>query len=431
MFRLDHFIMGCCALIAGWGVCGASEQCEPPASDGGVYHVEPLDSGFRLNLDCSRYYRGADAIEPPGGSYLQLVDELASANGRIPLFLTKSVANRIPCTTEWFAPNEEELLRAFMASAGVEAVVDGEFLLIAEKEKLEEQKVVVFAYVIAPSESAVQIELERTARLLLAQLPVRYWGGSWGDRVWLELGYYQVPEEDDTYLVVPTKGDIGGINPDRLMKVRLGLSDHVECLWSVPGVGTLISEVREDFDNDGVRDYVFEGVDRAGTAAWPNLVLSGADGRRLLEFSGRAVVVERTSGRVRRIGVDRSGGLVLQLSPETETFVEMPAAQPSEAAKAQGALPALGYGVLDAMAGAGADPATLYAYFFPNAGFPCYSKDVVVVRAAGNAMGAVRTRLVDGWEPEEWGAAERLKYPEVTLVYVHERTKLPDWAPEN
>ncbi len=420
-------------LVAGAAVTAGLEPCDEAAPDGGIYRVEPVESGFRLSLDCSRYHT-TGVIPPRGGRYLALVDQLASASGKTAVQLTGRLARELACTTEWVAGTPDELLKKFLASAGVDLVVDGDYLLIGEKEKLEEQKVVIFAYAIAPPADAVQLELERTARLLLRQLPVRYWSDIWGDRVWLALGYYRVPGEGNTFLVVATQGHETPM-PGHLLKVRFDTSDEVECLWSVPGSGQLIPEVIEDFDNDGVRDYVLKGP--TDTGDWPNLILSGADGRRLLEFGSRALAVERTPEGVKRLALgtlykeeQRDDSFVLVLSPESGVLVSQPAHHAAGAnhqgEKAVESPAHIGKDNVAALLRAGADPANLYVYVFPDTKLHTYNTDVKVVRGAESR---VWSELIDaaqaGWKP-----IDREDYPEITLLYVHERSKKADWEEE-
>lgn len=419
-------------LVAGAAVTAGLEPCDEAAPDGGIYRVEPVESGFRLSLDCSRYHT-TGVIPPRGGRYLALVDQLASASGKTAVQLTGRLARELACTTEWVAGTPDEFLKEFLASAGVDLVDDGDYLLIGEKEKLEEQKVVIFAYAIAPPAEAVQLELERTARLLLRQLPVRYWNDIWGDRVWLALGYYRVPGEGNTFLVVATQGHEKPM-PGQLLKVRIDTSDEVECLWSVPGVGQLIPEVIEDFDNDGVRDFVFESPD---PDHWPSLVLSGANGTRLVEFLGSGLVVERVGGVVKRVSVcllhgaeQRDDSFVLVREAETGSFVaEAPqtsAKQGQTGENEERAAARLGKDDVAALVRAGADPATLRAYAFPDMDLSTRYRGVAIVKAAGTK---VWRQLISAGQAG-WKSIEREEYPEITLLYVHERTKKPDWEEE-
>jgi hypothetical protein len=343
-----------------------------------------------------------------------------------PLFLTGRVGREVACSTQWATATPEVLLRKFLADVGVDLVTDGGYLLIGEKEKIESQRVVVFAYSIAPPESSTQLELEQTARLLLAQLPVRYWSDVWSDRVWLALGYYRVPSEDDTYIVVPTRGDERFLSGS-VFKVRLGVPSEVTCLWDVPGIGQLVPEAIEDFDNDGVRDFVFAAPfndDR------PSLVLSGADGHRLLEFIGGDIVVERSGNTTQRVSVQMlpngptdGGSFVVSHSLDGRRFlVDAPEKSADESAKDrqdETRASAIGKDEVEALVHAGADPATLHAYVFPDMKLHSRYDQVKIVRAAGSD---VWRRLIEasqaGWKP-----ISRDDYPEITLLYIHERSQ--------
>jgi hypothetical protein len=182
-------------------------------------------------------------------------------------------------------------------------------MVIGDEGILSIATVVVYAYSINKPEDIEAYKVAKSFEsALFSELPIGFWSGS-DSFQWLGLGYYWIPEEPNSVIVMASFGystdevAMGRLR-SRIYKVnaeRIEGEWAISCVWGERGsVGLLAREISEDFDGDGVRDYVFVKPD----AYYPDFILSGSGGRELAQFSTQIIAVEKVKGkRTRRFAV--------------------------------------------------------------------------------------------------------------------------------
>jgi hypothetical protein len=217
---------------------------------------------------------------------------------------------------EWRGKDPLSTLRAFGSVAGLEVVVPEEgFWVIGAKGALAIGGIAVLTYPIDSSQQDRMSPAETVVfeKELVRQLPVRsnpYQVDDGMGMQRLDVGYYWVPEEPNTIIV----SFYGAHDPYHcgttyaLLKVKVagsGSTVAFHCLWWASGdsiAGPLLFGIVEDFDGDGIRDYVVEGL-RAGCQK--DVLISGRDGRILAELEkGGSLVVERKEAGPKRIAAN-------------------------------------------------------------------------------------------------------------------------------
>jgi hypothetical protein len=220
---------------------------------------------------------------------------------------------------EWRGEDPLSALRAFLTAGGLDILVPEPGLwIVGTPEDLAKAAFVAYAYPLDPEaqgwQSVEQVgDLERA---LVAQFGMRNisardldnpdeaeLGYPPDDPSWVGVGYYWVEGERDTLLVLATQGCgyCRGTSSDlqaRAFKVRLrreGIGLKLECMWAAPVFGPFVPTVAEDFDGDGLRDFVFDTDRDLAMNMNGGLVLSGADGRPFVRFAS-GIYVEKNIG---------------------------------------------------------------------------------------------------------------------------------------
>lgn len=307
-------------------------------SDGQGYSVRFADPAHIRKVlgwgnSAERAYAVANQLPPGRETLIFPASYLADAAGASVLFVG-AVGTRVPMPIDgvWRSADPLVCLRSLAQAAGLEvAVPEPGYWLVGEPGTLERAAVEVFAYSIdttlqplQPEERVVDLE-----RALLNALPVQ----DMGAKALVGIGYYWVPGEADTLLVVVTHGaNTNPSNGDRLeigaYKVRVhrgGERVEVECLWGpARGVaGQLLPAIQEDFNGDGVQDFYFQ---EAGDRDEPDVIISGADGSTLAEVCGGSLAVEKDPARAKLMAIGwlwgkpplRGQGELCQYSAETK-----------------------------------------------------------------------------------------------------------------
>jgi hypothetical protein len=274
------------ALVAG-GVCSA-DNCAPAHSP----------SGLAAGHDGQGYYVRATATagqekvnqDAPLSS---VADYLASQAGAIVVYVDRGTLSA---------------LQTFAAAAGTEVVVPApSFWVVGIPAMLDGSGVTLFSQPLDPAAPAgwSADDLHELEFALFQQLPVRGGGAARGMRH-LGLAYHWVGgSEPDTLLLVSSERMGAGpakYTSFRAFKVhvsRLGGRVQISCLWSSGEIaGPLVEDIQQDFDGDGLQDFVFDCYEDVEGSP---IVLSGADGHVLLRFRGSEIAIERTSKRPIRV----------------------------------------------------------------------------------------------------------------------------------
>ncbi len=238
-----------------------------------------------------------------------VAEYLASQAGAIVVYVDGGTGRDLE-GGEWRGDDPLSALQAFAAAAGTEVVVPARgFWIVGIPAMLDGSAVVLFSQPLDPAAPAgwSAKDLHELESALFQQLPVRGGGAARGMR-YLGLGYHWVGDsEPDTLLVVSTEYMGGGpakYTSFRAFKVRasmLGGRARVSCLWSSGRIaGPLVEDIRQDFDGDGLPDFVF---DRYADVEGSPVVLSGKDGHVLLRFQGAEIATERSHGGAVRVAV--------------------------------------------------------------------------------------------------------------------------------
>lgn len=209
---------------------------------------------------------------------------------------------------EWRGDDPLSALQAFAAAAGTEIVVPARgFWIVGIPAMLDGSGVILFSQPLDPAAPTgwSAEDLHELEFALFQQLPVRGGGAARGMR-YLGLGYHWVRgSEPDTLLVVSSEYMGGGpakYTSFRAFKVRvfmLGGRVQVSCLWSSDQIaGRLVEDIRQDFDGDGLTDFVF---DRYEDVEGSPVALSGKDGHVFFRFQGAEIATERSSSGAVRV----------------------------------------------------------------------------------------------------------------------------------
>jgi hypothetical protein len=209
----------------------------------------------------------------------------------------------------WRCHKPEQCIASILESNGLQyREGNNNLLVVGDDHVLSFATVVVFAYSYNDRETigAVQNDREFEAALY-SELPLEHWLVSYPIQ-WLGLGYYWIPEEDDTLIVVAsfgysTQDQTMGKLSGRVFKVRANRVNNIwdiDCIWSGGWeIGMLAVDIKEDFDGDGVLDYVFT---KPG-ADYPDFILAGDNGRVLAKFTTEVIAVEKNKRRIERFAV--------------------------------------------------------------------------------------------------------------------------------
>jgi hypothetical protein len=256
-------------------------------------------------------------VLPPGLDTLyDSADYLAAEAGAVVLYVgSRSPRVAIPLDHVWHGATPLACLRSFAQAAGLEvAEPQPGFWLIGAPDVVDQAAILVFAYspdtTLQPLQSEAAVgDLERA---LLSHLPIREIAGS---PTAIGLGYYSVPGEPDTFLVVVTSQAFQAANSNGCRcefheiayKVRVsrhGDAVNVDCLWSTPigGEGPLVARVQEDFDGDGLQDFYFQHTTSDRLPA--DVILSGADGSVLADIGTVSLAIETGGAGPKLFAVD-------------------------------------------------------------------------------------------------------------------------------
>jgi hypothetical protein len=281
-----------------------------------------------------RPYSAAGQL-PVGIPVFDAVEFLAREAGAAAFYVGRTgTRNAVPLDHVWRGATPLACLQSFVQAGGLEVVEPQPgFWLIGAPDAVDKAAILVFAYspdtTLQPLQSEAAVgDLERA---LLAQLGTR----EVSQLALVGLGYYAVPGEPDTYLVVathgantnPSDGDDLRVSAYKVRVQRQGGKATLECLWRETGLpGPLLPAVQEDFDGDGVRDFYFQ---EAGDRDLPDLILSGADGSVLAGVvTGRLAVDAGGAGaplfaveHLEGANEDLGHAAVVRYSPEEKAVV--------------------------------------------------------------------------------------------------------------
>jgi hypothetical protein len=253
----------------------------------------------------------------PSGEYL------ASEALSTILYVDRDQSSRpLPIDGAWHGADPLSCLRAFAEAAGLEVAVPQPGLwLVGSREFVERTAVLVFAY--SPDITVQSLQSEASTRDLerafLSSLPVRQVprppqrdDGTYElSPALIGLGYYAVPGEPNTYLVVATQGtftnptyglEVLSTTAFKVVAQRGGGHVAVKCLWSAFVTGPLVAGIQEDLDGDGLQDFYFQ---EAGDSDQPDVILSGSDGSVIAKVAGETIAVEKDVAGPKRFSVTR------------------------------------------------------------------------------------------------------------------------------
>lgn len=323
-----------------------------------IRFANPPDARKQLNWGgvSDRAYAAANQL-PPGRASILPPAEFLSDHAGATAFFVGHLSTRVPIPLDgvWRGADPLSCLRSFAQAAGLEVVVpQPDLWVIGPPELAQSSGLLVFAYsmdiTLQPLQSETTVgDLERA---LLSHLPVREIphpaqrddGTLELSSALIGLGYYAVPGEPDTYLIVATKGTF--TNPSYgfellstvAFKVRVQRRAGqltVDCLWSRGVTGPLVAGVQEDLNGDGVQDFYFQ---EAGDSDQPDLIVAGSDGSVIAKVSGETLAVEKRAAGPKRFSVkalwEQEGkARVYRFNPETK---ELAAVGPKTAAASTG-----------------------------------------------------------------------------------------------
>ncbi len=370
-------------------------QC---ARSDGTYVVrvpDPVATRRVLNWS-SQFARFVAANQlPPHVSLFPTTEFLAREAGAAVIYIGRPVtAAPVPLEGEWRGADPLSCLRAFAKAAGLEVQVPQPGLwLIGEPRFVEKAAVFAFAY---PMDASLQPLQDQAAvgeleRAFLAGLPVREprLPMQRDDLTWdvgvalLGFGYYAVPGEPDTYLVLTTRGtstspsrswDLLDTEAFKVRAERQGEHVRVRCLWAERVTGPLVARVQEDLDGDGLQDFYFE---EAGDTDYPDMILSGADGSVIAEVAGDSLVVEKGAAgpklfSVNQIWENEPGAEVHRFNPKTRELETVePRSAPADGTSQAHAIPARTFArPADALAAQLGSFSRVRAYCFPGFKIP-------------------------------------------------------------
>jgi hypothetical protein len=295
-------------------LCGASDCRYPKGTSFVAGHDE---KGFFVRADWQD-----PRLRPIKGSIIAGVgDYLARQAGATILYLSTNTAQEMG-RGEWRSGEPLATLKLFADAAGLEVEVPSPgYWVIGPPDYRLSSALTLSTQPLDPAGQGFrsQAEMRDIEMALVNQLPVRDTGNARGE-IALNVAYYQVAEEGpDIWLVLSSLTWAGDSNPYspffKAYKVRLDRADGhvaVHCVWeSLEATGRLVPEIAEDFDGDGIRDFVFEG----GGDKHPDVILSGSDGRVLLTFLGNELAVEKAAVGPKRFAVDTIIGMDIEGEP--------------------------------------------------------------------------------------------------------------------
>lgn len=269
-------------------------------------------------------------------------DLLAHAAGATAFYFGDGLTEDELAIREWRGESPLEALRSLAVSAGL--VVEtpaADAWLIGPPWMSESQSLTIRWRPLDARRGPVPgKEGEALARALVAKLPVRTAKGTSRGVSWIEVETYWLPEEGrDVVLVVATWNPPAPNDPStrQVFKVRVDLSKAtpgIECIWatkygSVAPQGPFYSDLSEDFDGDGYRDF---GFGREGDST-ERVVLSGRDGSMLFSFPFSSLAVEKENGPgPKRVSFVRIGG---REEPSVVTMYDLDAARSARNAEAR------------------------------------------------------------------------------------------------
>lgn len=319
---------------------------------------------------------------------------------------------------EWHGTDPLSTLRAFGSVAGLEVVVPEEgFWIIGAKGALATGGITVLTYPIdssqrdrlSPAETAL-FEKELVRQLPVRSNPYQVDDGMGMQR--FDVGYYWVPNEPNTIVV----SFYGAHDPYHcgttyaLLKVKVTGSggDLVfHCLWSASVdsmAGPLLFDIAEDFDGDGVRDFVVEGL---RTGCQNDTLISGSDGRILAKLEkGGSLVVEKKKAGPKRIAANAGNANAAALEYRAEKHAYVPVTQRVEIqGQTQAAGPDRAKGRVSAwLAALGGTMSGVRTYAFPDSNpSTCYG-----LRASGFDVVCVPKA---SWAPEKFFGADPESMP--------------------
>jgi hypothetical protein len=271
-----------------------------------------------------------------------VVDTLAAAAGATAFYFGNSLTEKPLGAQEWPADTPLAAVRDFATSAGLVVETPApDFWLIGPPWINERAALLVTTRAIEKARDALPLgQSIELGKALVAQLPVRTDLSGQREVSLIDVAYHFLSEEGrDVLLAVVTIPAVLPPQPPRVkaFKVKLNRSGgrlQVQCLWSVSGLeGPLITEIKEDFDGDGFRDFIFSSVssDNPTTS-----IISGRTGDELLGFSSWPLAVERKASGPKRVAVGffKEGPVpageptevaeVLAFDPKVSRFVTMP-----------------------------------------------------------------------------------------------------------
>jgi hypothetical protein len=301
-----------------------------------------LPSGVEVGYEATGYYirvsRGGLA------RYDGIVDAVARDARSMAIFFGVLAPVRFG-PGEWHGPDPLSALTKFGTAAGVKVqALDERAWIIGVPEAIDVAALTVFARPGLGTDMArsVGFDVASAERALIEELPLRETDGAFG-RSYIGLTYFWLPDEGpDVFLIqgVPrgsTRDDPAGVATFKVRLPRGNKAGTVECLWrSDQATGSLVPQIKEDFDGDGVRDFVF--MTNADYSS--DVILSGKDGHLVLAFDGELAVEKRASGAkkiavetlwddIPQVGANRQSRFVkgphlLVFSRERGRFVEAP-----------------------------------------------------------------------------------------------------------
>jgi hypothetical protein len=286
-------------------------RCDRVDGDYAVKVADPATVLRELNWNSAAAPYARARQLPPHMNTFPVTEFLAREVGAVVFYVGSSgTVVPLPLNGTWRGDDPLSCLQTFAQAAGLEVVIPQPGLwLIGQAQFVEKAAVFAFAYPMDPSLQPRQdqggfADLERA---FLADLPIRESRRpiQRDDTTWdvgvtmVGVGYYAIPGEPETYLLVGTLGTStsASVSYDvletRAFKVRAERQSgrvKVRCLWAQRVTGPLVARVQEDLDGDGVQDFYFQA---AGDTDQPDMILSGTDGSLLAKVAGDTLVVEK------------------------------------------------------------------------------------------------------------------------------------------
>lgn len=279
-------------------------------ADLSAFASHPCDNNLVVSFvaghdDHGYFVRAVRDSYPPGrgvgkgATYVGVAEYLAREAGAVVFFRYQTTWNDVPMK-EWRGEGPVGTFRAFGLDTGIELVqVEPSWWVVGPGEYLRDADITITIHPADPSQQhLVGEDPEVLEAALVNQLPVRSGGQRHGPSN-IELSYYWLTDLAAGRLLVVSdlrsEGSSLSYKEARsLHATRVAGGFNFSCLWEKDEIyGPLVPEVNEDFDGDGVRDPVLMGGP-CGTKSCDAVILSGATGERLFEFSGNELAVEKS-----------------------------------------------------------------------------------------------------------------------------------------